>query len=133
MGLTRRARRSIAAPPSAAHAILYPMGYSPCFQAASHPQRWATPLDGLPRTRLKKGYVIVRLGPQDWESEHRMVLAQTLGRPLAPGESPHHRNGIRHDNRPENLELLELWVRGQPAGQRHSERCCPHCGKALDT
>lgn len=69
---------------------------------------------GIYRYRHPEGYVELSVYGRSI-AEHRYVMEQQLGRRLLPGENVHHINGVRDDNRPENLEL---WISTQPAGQR---------------
>jgi hypothetical protein len=61
-----------------------------------------------------RGYRVVTVDGQRY-LEHRWVMEQMLGRPLEPDEEVHHRNRIRDDNDPGNLEL---WCTPQPRGGR---------------
>lgn len=51
----------------------------------------------------------VHYGPNHrrWMFEHRYVMQQMIGRALVDGEQVHHKNGVRNDNRPDNLELCD--------------------------
>ena len=60
----------------------------------------------------------LRAGSNGYVFEHVLVMEERVGRHLVAGETVHHLNGARDDNRPESFEL---WTRPQPAGIRAAD------------
>lgn len=71
------------------------------------------------------GHHLVMGGSGSRVYEHRLVAEKKLGRRIKPEEVVHHINGIKHDNRPENL-----FVTTASEHRKHEVRAlnCPECG-----
>jgi transposase-like protein len=78
--------------------------------------------NGYRRVRMRRSDPFYEMcSTNGYVMEHRLVVAQSLGRPLTRSETVHHKNGDRADNRIENLELR----RGKHgAGSRYRCRVC---------
>ncbi len=100
-----------------------------CASHAERVRRGGSPgsVEILPSTRLgqqapwvdkRTGYVYVQVeGCQ--VAQHRLVMEQVLGRALFPHERVHHKNSVRGDNAPDNLEL---WSGQHPTGGRVTDK-----------
>lgn len=83
------------------------------------------------RHKSSSGYIHVMIQPDDpyypmvdkrrYVAEHRIVMARHLGRCLLKNELIHHINGVRDDNRLENLELIS------PANHLLYKQMCTDC------
>jgi hypothetical protein len=64
---------------------------------AGYVETWIPPDHPFAEMRRSNGYVL----------EHRLVMAEHLGRPLTDEEVVHHSNGAKDNNGVGNLELFE--------------------------
>src|SRR5215218_7130544 len=103
----------------------YALGYCQGHRRQLLDNRPLAPLRERSGRHMDRGYILLfepshpNARKDDYVAEHTKVMAAMLGRPLHRFEEVHHKNGSRHDNRPENLELSARGM--QPPGSRVSD------------
>ncbi len=97
------------------------------------------PLSDRPAYINRQGYVMVPIAScgrsgNNYRAEHRVIMEAHLGRRLLSQEHVHHINGIKADNRLENLTLIgnaeHVKLHGFPHSTRKSrvDLICNWCG-----
>lgn len=87
---------------------------------------------------ISQGYKLIKAenhpfcNTQGYMLEHRVVMEKKLGRYLKKHEVVHHVNGIKNDNRPENLELTDRSEHIKHHLTNRIKLVCPICSKHFE-
>lgn len=72
------------------------------------------------------GYIKLKIAPKKYRLEHRVIMEEHIGRKLNKYEHVHHINGIKNDNRLENLIIL---LKSDHHKIHRINKSCVICGK----
>ena len=60
------------------------------------------------KRKTHRGYIRITIAPYKRKYEHILIIEKKLGRKLKANELVHHINGVKHDNRVENLRVMTI-------------------------